>query len=346
MGEYFVCELNNIKGAVVVMRKFLIAMVAVNCVFMVTNAYAMQELNKALRDAAKAGDVRQVRKLINQKAEVNHYWSIAYDNFDNAYAGDERSPLIYASMGGHVAVVKELLAARAVVHSKDYHIDLYARHALSKACENGHVEVVRVLLAGGIEPKGCLFSDTPLMRAVRFNRLEVVKTLCAAKADVNEESEGDRVGGRVALIYAMWCKNSEIANELIRAGADVNRSDDEWNSALDVVVGFRSNPRTKDMARVLVLAGASYHEKNKKGQTAWDLADAGMREVIKQAEQERKALIKSGVVAQRQDEARAILQAAFTDEDGKEEGVALAVEGAGASKESKQENVKRRCIIS
>lgn len=317
-----------------VMRKFFILMAAVNCVLMMTNAHAMQgdgmeRLNLALRDAVASGDTQAIKTLVESKAAVNY---LSYDTFYEEMI----TPLIYATKAGHVGVVKELLAARAGINSKDY----CTEYALAVACEKGHIEIVRELLADGIGPDCGRYVSSPLRIAVESNCVAVVKLLCAAKANVNEASIPY---GCTALMSAVRRRNGEIVDELIRAGASVNKRDENGDAALHMAVEFGCrNPRTKDIVKMLILAGAWYDVENNKDQTAWDIATPELRLVMNQAEHIRKRLESEVVATGGEDVRSMVYAAAFANENEKKAGEALALEGTGATKDSGQEKAQEK----
>ncbi len=87
------------------------------------------------------------------------------------------------------------------------------------ALSEGHIEIVKTLLAAGAEVnfKG-LGGSTPLVHAASKGHIEIVKTLLAAKADVNAENDS----GDTALRYASINGYTEIVKILLAAGADIN----------------------------------------------------------------------------------------------------------------------------
>jgi ankyrin repeat protein len=107
------------------------------------------------------------------------------------------------SDGGHVAVVKELLAQGANVHALD---DL----ALDSASIRRHVEVVKELLAHGANVHAR--SDQALRWASWNGRLEVVKELLAQGADVHAKDDE-------ALRWASQNGYLEVVKELLAHGA-------------------------------------------------------------------------------------------------------------------------------
>jgi ankyrin repeat protein len=155
-----------------------------------------------IHDAAKAGDVAQVRTLLAANPTL-------VDAKDNVYG---YTPLMFAAEKGHLDVVTLLLEKGAAVEAKD---NIYGYTSLFIAAEEGHLEVVTLLLEKGaaVEAK----SDagfTPLMKAAEWGRLEVVKLLLEKGANPNVEAQG-----HTALRIAEDKGYAEIAELLRKAGA-------------------------------------------------------------------------------------------------------------------------------
>ena len=76
---------------------------------------------------------------------------------------------------------------------------------------------------------------TPLMRAAIDNKIEIVKALLGKGSDANAQSSGPvgnnsywiKTNGLTPLALAIRCGNTEIAELLINAGADVKLCDDD-----------------------------------------------------------------------------------------------------------------------
>ena len=136
------------------------------------------------------------------------------------------SALVLASGRGHLAVVVQLLAARADVNVRD----IGDRSALVLASRQGHLAVVVQLLAAGADVKERdIYNESALIGASAFGHLAVVEALLAHNADV----EACNDWGTTALINASERGHLAIVNQLLAAGANVEaRANDSRAHAL------------------------------------------------------------------------------------------------------------------
>jgi bla regulator protein BlaR1 len=127
-------------------------------------------LDRALVDAADAGDLADVRALLDQGARVD------------AVVDGDGSPLICAAREGHLAIVRLLLERGA-----DVNLSVPGDgNALIMAAREGHAEVVQVLLEHGARIDMPVMGDeNALIQASGAGHLEVVKLLVGRGADVN-----------------------------------------------------------------------------------------------------------------------------------------------------------------
>ncbi|KAI0538686.1 hypothetical protein GGR58DRAFT_512830 [Xylaria digitata] len=180
-----------------------------------------------LRDAAERGQLEFVKRLITAKANVNsisghgiemHETPASMEYFTRAAAEESRgwTALQAAAKNGHIEIVRILLASKADVNAAA--ANAFGRTALHAAAENGHVEIVRLLLASK--------ANTVLQAAAGSGYIEIVKMLLAAKADVNATASEYR--GRTALQAAAESGYIEIVEILLAAKADVNAAASEY----------------------------------------------------------------------------------------------------------------------
>jgi ankyrin repeat protein len=157
--------------------------------------------------ACVTGDADYARQLLGQDSSLA------------SIPTGEVTPIRLAAYYGHRAVAGLLIQHGAPVnqpasHSRDFPLHL--------AAANDHADVVRLLLDNGANVDSrAQFGRTPLLDAAKYNRVDVIRELVAAGADL--EARGGEVWeeGRTALQEAVNI-DSDAVEELVRAGANVN----------------------------------------------------------------------------------------------------------------------------
>lgn len=186
----------------------------------------------ALMQAAAAGDVSTIERLIAGGADVNAHEMLRLGGPDGGnFPG--KTALMYAAEGGHLAAVEKLLAAGAKVNAKcrleaisDVHF-LYnegeGESALIYAVRGGNLQVAERLLAAGAnvneggyggcapETDNCGTSPTPLGLALEQGRGDMADLLLRHKANPN-----------LGLCAAAMEGRTEIVKLLLDKGAKVN----------------------------------------------------------------------------------------------------------------------------
>ncbi|KAF3393739.1 putative ankyrin repeat protein [Penicillium rolfsii] len=131
---------------------------------------------------------------------------------------NDRTPLHYAAENGHQDVVKLLLDKGADSNIKDNYRSLTPLHY---AVENGNWEVLKLLLEYGANPNiegNGFYNQTPLYDAVEKDNQEMVKLLLDKGADPN--IMGKSFFSRTALHYAVENGYLEMVKLLLNKGAD------------------------------------------------------------------------------------------------------------------------------
>lgn len=168
------------------------------------------------------------------------------------------TPLTMAAGGGNAAIVEKLLAAGA-----DPKAALVSGEtALMLAARSGSLPVAKALIARGANVNAAeqTRGQTALMWAVANRHPEVTALLLQNRADVRARSQirkavynvgGNRsagnaspdtplaeiaLGGSTALLFAARSNDVESAKLLVAAGADVNDTEADGNTALVVAV--------------------------------------------------------------------------------------------------------------
>lgn len=154
-----------------------------------------------LHDAARAGDLDRVQKLVVQGAEVN------------ARAVKDETPLMLASLAGQGDVVNYLLQRGADINARSVH-GLTALHAAAYA---GQTEIVSLLVAKGAEVNDASnrFNVSPLLLASDENHIETVRALLRHGADVSIPE----VNGFNALSKAGFREHWDVVRVLLTSGA-------------------------------------------------------------------------------------------------------------------------------
>uniref|UniRef100_A0A8C4YCC9 Ankyrin repeat and KH domain containing 1 n=1 Tax=Gopherus evgoodei TaxID=1825980 RepID=A0A8C4YCC9_9SAUR len=122
------------------------------------------------------------------------------------------TPLMEAAREGHEEMVALLLAQGANINAQTEETQ---ETALTLACCGGFSEVADFLIKAGADIElGC---STPLMEAAQEGHLELVKYLLAAGANVHATT----ATGDTALTYACENGHTDVADVLLQAGADL-----------------------------------------------------------------------------------------------------------------------------
>ena len=133
----------------------------------------------------------------------------------------DRTVLQVAAAGDHLAVIDQLLQAKADVNEPAG--SSCGRTALQAAAEQGHLAVIDRLLQAKADvnaPAGSNLGRTALQAAAEGGHLAAVDGLLQAKADVNAPAGSIR--GRTALQAAAEGGHLAVVDRLLQAKADVN----------------------------------------------------------------------------------------------------------------------------
>ena len=163
-------------------------------------------------------------------------------------AGAEET-LLSAVDADDIAAARRAIAAGAKVSEPNR----YGVTPLAQACQNGNVELVKLLLEAGADVKATQGGgETALMIASRTGRVECVKALLEKGADANASERH----GQTSLMWAASQGNTEVVDLLLANGADFRPSlKSGFNALLFAVREGRSA-----VVRSLLKAGASVNE--------------------------------------------------------------------------------------
>lgn len=181
------------------------------------NGASANELNRyevnALSLACQNGNLAIIDLLLASGGDANQ-----------ALPGNE-SPLHTAARVGKVNCLKSLLKSGAEIDAKEHN----GQTPLMWAANAGHAEVVRLLLDEGAEFQRPVQNGlTPMFFAVRQGHIECTKLFLDRGVDINSAFSPKRPGGKKlkanssALILAIENGHFQLANELLKLGADPN----------------------------------------------------------------------------------------------------------------------------
>lgn len=229
-------------------------------------AFAANNTDTGLVDAAKSADRATVSALLRQQADVKAaepdgttalHWAARQDDLEMAdqliHAGADVkaanrygvTPLYLACTNGSAAMIEKLLKAGADANAAVTE----GETALMTVARTGNVEAAKVLLAHGatVDARENWRGQTALMWAVAELHPDMVKELIAHGADVNARSAVQKwerqvtaeprdkwlpPGGLTPLLFAARQGCLECARILVEKGADVNVVDPDGISAV------------------------------------------------------------------------------------------------------------------
>jgi ankyrin repeat protein len=171
---------------------------------MVLASAATAAPTSTVADAARTGDLAQVRQLIKSGADVN------------APAADGSTALLFAAYDSDGEMVKALLAAGANPNVANN----FGVTPLLQSSRYGDAAMIEALLKGGADvEKAQRDGETPLMAASRAGSVASVKLLLQKGADPNKvESLEDQT----ALMWATAEGHLDVVDALLTAGANPN----------------------------------------------------------------------------------------------------------------------------
>jgi ankyrin repeat protein len=186
-----------------------------------------------LIQAAKSGDVAEIRRLISNGVNVNATDSSGFT-------------ALMSAVVDATDAVPDLLSAGANVNTKD---NVEGATALTIACQRKNLQVIKALVNHGANVNAISkYGQTPLMTAAGTCSEPVVRYLLQNGAKVAEKS----ASGGTALFSAVVQGCVDVAKTLLQAGADVNVRTTDGHNLVELA---RSNHDAR-MVRLLKQSGA------------------------------------------------------------------------------------------
>jgi len=169
-------------------------------------------------------------------------------------------PLSYASQNDHAEIVRLLLSAGANLNHKDK----FGQSALVGACKNGCLAAAEVLISASSTCGSDIYRNTALSYASDNGHTEIVKLLLDSGAHL------DFIHwlGRTALLIACSSGHLEIAKLLVSRGANLSHEDDFGMTALH----HAAMHGCVDLVQFLLSVGACPAKEDSKGRTARESA--------------------------------------------------------------------------
>jgi DUF1680 family protein/ankyrin repeat protein len=225
--------------------------------------------------AVKAGHRNIIEMLIAKGADVNAKSNDDQMPLDLAHGqnhtdifellrtkGADTSSLHVAARIGDLAKVKEFLEKGIDIHMKDTR----NRTALHYAAEDGHKEIVELLLANGADVNigERYYNRTAAEFAMGRDHKEIVELLISKGANISP------------LNLTLYMKEEAKAKELIEGGADVNRPTSYGTTPLHRAV----EGGLKDIVELLIAKGADVNSRDNWDWTPLHSAVYGHNEIV------------------------------------------------------------------
>jgi ankyrin repeat protein len=154
----------------------------------------------------------------------------------NTLGDGEDTPLDFAIQQGFASIATMLITNGANLGPHKF----YKETPLHVATEKENVDVMKLLLVHGANinvVRGANYKQSPLDIAVSGNSPEAVRVLIADGASLQTQMQ-THSGGRTTLFH-LWANkgNTNIADQLLAVGCDVNGKDGDGQTPLHIAVG-------------------------------------------------------------------------------------------------------------
>ena len=226
----------------------------------IKGAMALRQKEIELCAKVAQGDMESLREAMKKKG------------FNPNMLNEEnnQSLLILVCRKGTAQDVQALLKAGANVN----YVDPRHRSVLHNAVDTDNAEIITTLLEAGANPMAKAGNEAvPMHDAVWSRRMNSIKALMPAYKDINYSPPGGFNGTPIGL--AIGRNFPDVVQLFIDAGIDLN---DPKAQNPPLVQAARDGKA--DIVRMLLKAGASKTVKNRDGQTAADVANPNVKNLL------------------------------------------------------------------
>ena len=218
-----------------------------------------------LQTAIAGGDIDEVKKLVEEGADVN------------MKGREGRTPMRWAVDAGHKEIVELLIRNGANVNVPDDYgaMLLYITGTKPKAETAKYLEIAGILIVNGadVNANKNRANRTPLHACARYGREEIAELLIANGAIVDAKD----IHGKTPLLLAASV-HKEVSELLVKSGADIAAKDKDGQTPLHLAANWGH----VDIVKLFLDRGADINAKDSKGLTPLNYATRKKyRDVIK-----------------------------------------------------------------